>query len=177
MQRPTAVTVFGILNIVFAALGIFSVMAMLVLFSLVGSDSKNPVVQLIQTSPAYAGWMKISIALGALATGFLLAAGIGLLMLKPWARLLSIIYAIYTMIMIVIGSVVNYFLLVQPLLQQAQQKQGAEAAGAIGGAVGGMFGSCFGLIYPILLLIFMMRANVIAAFRSPPTLVDPVNPV
>ena len=166
MQRPTAVTVFGILNIIFAALGIFGVLASVMLFMAVGNSSNNPVIQIIHDNPAYAAWMKISIVLGLLASGVLLAAGIGLLKLRPWARTLSIIYAIYALVMVLVGSVVNYIFLVQPMLQQAQQKQGPEAAGAIGGAIGGMFGSCFGLIYPVLLLIFMMRANVVAAFRG-----------
>ena len=108
--------------------------------------------------------MKISIVLGLLVSLALLAAGIGLLMLKPWARIVSILYAIYSIVMLIVGSVVNYFFLIQPLLQQAQQKQGPEAAGAVGGAIGGMFGSCFGLIYPVLLLIFMLRPNIKAAF-------------
>jgi hypothetical protein len=168
MQRPTVATVFGILNIVFAALGIFGVLASVMLFMAVGASSNNPVIQLIHDSPAYAAWMKISIVLGLLTAGVLLAAGIGLLMLKPWARMVSIVYAIYAIVMVGIGGAVNYVFLIQPLMQQAQQKQGPEAAGAIGGAIGGMFGSCFGLIYPILLLIFMMRANVVAAFRGMP---------
>ena len=102
----------------------------------------------------------------------LLAAGIGLLKLKPWARLVSIAYAIYGVVMVVVGGVVNYFFLVQPLLAQAHTQPGPAAAAAIGGAIGGTLGSCFGLIYPVLLLIFMLRADVKAAFGpaagSPP---------
>ena len=58
-----------------------------------------------------------------------------------------------------VGMVVNYFLLMRPLLEQAQQMHGPAAAAAIGGAVGGTIGGCFGLIYPILLLVFMTRTN------------------
>lgn len=111
--------------------------------------------------------MNLSIVLGLAARVILLAAGIGLLKLKPWARTVSIAYAIYAIVMILVGAVVNFIFLVQPMLEQAHQKQGPEAAAAIGGVVGGTFGSCFGIIYPILLLIFMMRANVVAAFRPP----------
>jgi len=168
MQRPTAVTVFGILNILFAVFGIFGVLASLALFAAAGASSNNPVIQLINDSPAYAAWMKIAIVLGVVVSAALLAAGIGLLRLKPWARIVSIIYAIYSLVMVPVSAVVNYFYLIQPMLAQAHQKQGPEAAGAIGGAIGGTFGSCFGLIYPILLLIFMFRANVVAAFQPAP---------
>jgi hypothetical protein len=164
MQRPTSVTVFGILNIVFAAFGIFGMLATLVLFLPHSGASHNPVIQLIQDSPAYAAWLEFSMAIGAVAAMALLAAGIGLLLLKPWARIVSIIYAIYAIVMTIVGTVVNYFLMVRPLLEQAQQQHGTAAAGAIGGAVGGAIGGCFGLIYPILLLVFMHRANVVAAF-------------
>jgi hypothetical protein len=52
-----------------------------------------------------------------------------------------------------------------PLLQQASEMSGPEQAGVMGGAIGGVMGGCFGLIYPILLLFFMMRPNVVAAFQ------------
>ena len=172
MQRPAAVTVFGVLNIVFAGLGIIGVLGSLVLFlpSVANAGNGNPVIKIIHDNPAYAAWLKISIVLGLAGCGVLLAAGIGLLKLLPWARTLSIVYAIYAMVMSIIGSVVNYFMLTQPMLAEAHGKSGAEAGAAIGGAIGGMLGGCFGLIYPVLLLIFMMRANVKAAFGLlPPT--------
>jgi len=165
MERPTSVTVFGILNIVFAALGIVGLLMTTALFSQEANDTKNPVIQLIHDNQTYASWMKISVGLGLAASAVLLAAGIGLLALKPWARRLSIGQSIYTLVMSFVGTVVNYIYLVQPLLEQARQKQGPEAAAALGGAIGGMIGGCIGAIYPILLIIFMMRRNVVEAFR------------
>jgi hypothetical protein len=166
MQRPTSVTVFGILNIVFAAFGLFGLIASIALFFL-PADSNNPVIKLIHESPGYAMWLKICIPLGVLSCSALLAAGIGLLYLKSWARILSIIYAIYAIVFGITGMVVNFIFMVQPMLEQARQEQGPEAAAATGGAIGGTIGGCFGLIYPILLLIFMTRPKVAAAFRPP----------
>ena len=171
MQRPTSVTVFGILNIVFAVFGICGVLAIVTMFTMMGMDlnnpafQNNPTMQAIQDSPAYAAWLKISVVLGLVAAAVLLAAGIGLLKLKPWARMLSIIYGIFEIVWIIIGTVVNFIFLVQPMLEKAHAAQGPEAAGAIGGAIGGMFGGCIGIIYPVLLLIFMTRPKVVAAFR------------
>jgi hypothetical protein len=167
MKRPTSVTVFGILNIVFSVFGVFGVLASAMLFSAVAANSNNPIVQVIRDNPTFAAWMKFSLALSLGVSAVLLAAGIGLLMLKPWARILSIAYAIYSFVMIPVGTVVNYAFVLQPTMQQAHEKSGPEAAGAIGGAVGGTIGGCLGLIYPILLLIFMLRANVAAAFQPP----------
>jgi hypothetical protein len=173
MQRPTSVTVFGILNIVFAALGIIGVLCTAVLFVVLGTNPNNPAFQnnptfeIIQNSPAYAAWLKLSIVLGLLSSAALLAAGIGLFYLKPWARMLSIVYGIYGIVLIIVNTVVSYFFLIQPMLQKAHEAQGPEGVGAaIGGAVGGMCGGCLGIIYPILLLIFMLRPNVTAAFHE-----------
>jgi hypothetical protein len=167
MQRPTAVTVFGVLNIVFAVLGAIGVAASLMLF---GSQAgaENPIVQLIHDNPTYALWMKFSASAGLVVCVLLMAAGIGLLMLKPWARGLSIFYGIYAIVMGIVGTAVNYFYLVQPIIERAQQKQGPEAAAAIGGAIGGTIGGCVGLIYPVLLLVFMTRPKIVAAFRPTP---------
>ena len=169
MQRPTSVTVFGILNIAFAAFGAIGLVVTLAMFSL-PTDLNNPVIRLIHENPAYAAWMKFSLLLAVPSCLVLLAAGIGLLCMKSWARILSIIYAIYAIVFGIAGTVANFFFMVRPMLEQARQQQGAEAAAAIGGAIGGTIGGCFGLIYPVLLLIFMTRPKVAAAFRpsAPP---------
>jgi hypothetical protein len=163
MQRPTSVTLFGVLNIVFAALGVFGLMVSIALFfAPVGSN--NPVIKIMHENPAYAAWLKIGALLGILSCAALLAAGIGLLRLKSWARTLSLAYAIYSIAFGILGMVVNFIFLVRPMLDQARQEQGTQAAGAIGGAIGASIGGCFGLIYPVLLLIFMLLPKVAAAF-------------
>lgn len=171
MQRPTSVTVFGILNIVFAVLGAIGLAVSLAMF-LLSADSNNPVVKLIHENPTYAAWMKFSILLSMPGLLALLIAGIGLLCMKSWARILSIIYAIYAIVAGIAGMAANFFFMVRPLLEQAQQQQGPEAAAAVGGAIGGTIGGCFGLIYPVLLLIFMTRPKVVAAFH--PTMPPPM---
>ena len=108
MRRRTAVTVFGILNIGFGVLGIFGLLGTMLVFAMIKDTTSNPVIQLIHNNPAYAAWMNLSIVLGLAARVVLLAAGIGLLKLKPWARMLSIAYAIYAIVMILVGTVVNF---------------------------------------------------------------------
>jgi len=174
MQRPTSVTVFGILNIIFAVFGCIGTVASITLFILPANAAvHNPMVELIQNNPGYAMWLKVSVVLGIFSCGALLAAGIGLLLLKPWAHKLTIGYAIYAIIFGIIGTVVNFFLIVRPMLAQAQEQHSPGTAGAIGGAVGGSIGGCLGLIYPVLLLIFMLRPHVKAAFQ-PVTTTPPV---
>jgi len=171
MQRPSSVTTFGILNIVFAVFGVFGLLGTIALFSIMGS-SNNPVVRVMRESPGYAVWLKLTIPLGLLTCGVLLAAGIGLLRLENWGRKLSLGYAIYAIVFSILGLVMNFIFVFGPLLEEASHKQGPEAAGAFGGAVGGSIGGCFGLIYPVLLLVYMTRPKVVAAFHpaSPPPL-------
>jgi hypothetical protein len=167
MQRPTSIIVFGILNIMFAVLGVFGLFVSLALF-FAPADTNNPVIKIMHENPAYAAWLKLCIPLGLLACAALLAAGIGLLYLKSWARKLSIAYAIYAILFGLLGSVVNFMFLVRPMIEQARQQSGPAAAGAIGGAIGGSVGGCIGLVYPVLLLIFMLSPKLTAAFQPPP---------
>jgi hypothetical protein len=164
MTRPTSVTVFGILNIVFAGFGLIGTLATLAMFKM-AAGTNNPALQIMQDNPAFAAWIKLSIPLGLISSVALLAGGIGLLMMKSWARKLSIIYAFFAMVLSIVGTVLNYLWMIRPMMEQAAQKQGPEAAGAIGGAIGGLAGGCFSLIYPVLLLIFMTRPKVVAAFH------------
>ena len=167
MQRPTAVTVFGILNIVFAAFGIFGAMASVMLFVAMGHESQNPAVQALQNNPGYAMYMKLSALLGIVVCAALLAAGIGLLKLQPWARMLSIAYGIFGLVSVPVNSVLSFLFITRPMLEQMQQ-HGSDAAAkgaAVGGLVGGMAGGCLGIIYPLLLLIFMLRPKIAAAFK------------
>jgi hypothetical protein len=168
MKRPAVVTVFGILNLVFAVFGVFGLIASVIMFFIMPvADTNNPVLRLVHDNPAYASWIKLTLGLGMVGIAIELAAGIGLLKLKPWGRQLAIVFAIFSIFVDVVGMVGNYFYMMRPLIEQAQQQHGPESAVAMGGAIGGTFGSCFGMVYPVLLLVFMLRPNVAAAFQPP----------
>lgn len=173
MQRPTSITTFGILNIIFAGMGVFGIISIMALLTMTAASAdNNPVIRIMLENPAYTMWMKVSIPLGVLAIGVLLAAGVGLLRMKNWGRTLSISYAIYAIVIGILSTVLNILLVVPPALEEASRLQGPEAAGAMGGVIGGAIGGCFGLIYPIVLLIFMTRPKLVAALRTatPPSL-------
>jgi hypothetical protein len=166
MQRPVSVTLFGILNFVFAAFGVVGLIASFALFS-VPTDSANSVIKLMHEGPAYATWLKICIPLGLLGCAALLATGIGLLGLKPWARNLTMAYAIYAIIFCLTAMTVNLLLMAQPMFESVPRQQELEAAAAIAGPISGTLGSFLWLVYPVLLLAFMLRPKVAAAFRPP----------
>lgn len=163
--RPATVTAFGVLNLVFAGLGCCGLaFAVPMSFGSAAAAADNPLLQLLQASHVFVLWTRVSLVVGAISLGALVAAGIGLLQLKPWGRLLSIGYAVFALVWAALGLVMNVFFVVRPALAQAAQQQGPEAMLMVGGAIGSTIGGCFSLIYPAILLIFMFRPGVVAAF-------------
>ena len=160
MERPTPVSVIGILNIVFGVYALFGVCMTLAMQSFMDIE-KNPVLKLMHDNPSYSAWVKITIPLGFIAGAILIAAGIGLLRLAEWARRLSIGYAVYAILMATAVSVTNYIFILRPAFADGQN------AGAVAAGIGAVFGGVFGLAYPIVLIVFMTRANIVSAFRPP----------
>ena len=165
MHRPTSVTVFGILNIVKAGYGIFVAITSAALFLLAPADSNIQVIKMLHENPAYAAWVEFIIPLGLLGCIVLIIAGIGLLCLKSWARRLSIAYAIYAICTGILATAVNSIFMIQPFFKNQQDPQ--AAATAMAGLIGGGISVCLGLIYASLLLLFMLRPTVVAAFHPP----------
>jgi hypothetical protein len=93
-----------------------------------------------------------------------------LLRLKPWARKVSIGYAIYAILFVLINVPINFFLLYWPMLEHGRQLQGPQGVVMIFAAILGTVGGVLGWVYPVLLCIFMTRPKFVAAFQSPPPL-------
>lgn len=168
--RPTVVTVFGILNIVFGAMGLVCMpISLLITFAMPANG--NPALQAMRDNQVLRVWTYAGGVLGLFASGVLLAAGIGLLKLKPWARRASIGYGIYAIAAGLIGLVIHLLVMV-PLVRDAPS--GPAGAAVFGGVVGGVIGGLVGLIYPILLIMFMMRSTVKAALLSPGAPAEPL---
>ena len=169
MQRPTAVTVFGVLNIVFGVMAVtctpFALITTKLSQSMLdnlpeASRMENPVLEMMQ-SPGFMAYTYVSTAVGMAFGALLIAAGIGLLKLRPWARLVSIGYAVYSWVGTAAGQVIAYFLLYAPMLETAPPSGGPASAAFVGPVVG----SCVSLVYPTILLIFMLRPEIRAAFQ------------
>ena len=148
-QRPTTVTVFGILNIVFGGMGLLCVP-----IGLIGMFAMPNVVN----TPAMKGWMLISSTVGFACTILVLTCGIGLLYMKAWARTGSLVYGWFMIVWTIIGLVANFALITSGQFGQAQS--------VLPGMIGGMCGSLISLIYPILLIVFMRRPDVRNACRG-----------
>ena len=75
MRRPAAVTVFGVLRIVFAVFGVVGVLVSLFLIFATSNPALNPLNQVMQEHPGYAIWVKVSIPLGLIVKCCIVAFG------------------------------------------------------------------------------------------------------
>lgn len=169
-QKPTAAMVFGVLNILFGVIGLcgLAISAVVMFIPLNPQMTKdNPALQLMEENAVYRSFTQLAVVLGFVASAVLIMGGIGLMQMRPYGRTLSIGYGFYSLVMNVLGIIVNVAIVFPALLEKANAAGGGPAAaGAWGGIVGGVFGSCTGLIYPGILLYFMFRPNMVAAFKN-----------
>jgi len=105
-RRPTAVTVFGVLNIVFGSFWSLCCFSMGGCVFFVGSMLAQPPqgdpelqenIETLRTMaevPGFVPWMMAFIFGTAVLALFLLIAGIGLLKVQPWGRTISIMIAL-----------------------------------------------------------------------------------
>lgn len=162
MKRPTSVTVFGVLNIVFGVWGLLG-LAMAAIITLSGAF---PAVDLgVPAGGFYEVWTKASFVVGALVSVVLIAAGFGLLRMRRWARIASIGYAVYCLLGTGVGLVVQWIFVYRPMLEQFQRD---NQPALIVGLIGGLVGTVVALTYPLLLWYFMTRRHVVAAFAGTP---------
>ncbi|CAN5739276.1 hypothetical protein BH23PLA1_BH23PLA1_44260 [soil metagenome] len=168
-SRPTVVTVFGILALIYGGVGLLCNpvnAAVNLAVDLQGELPDDPIMQ-IAVSDTY----RLGIGIYSIACfGFCLVltlAGIGLLMMKPWGRTLAMIYGVSSLLgsLIYLGFV--SVVLFVPLIQEAGQANRPEATGVAFGAIfGGSVVILLGMILPALLLIFMRKPAVVQAFQD-----------
>jgi hypothetical protein len=126
----------------------------------------NPIMELTNT-PIYYGYTLVQMVFNVIATILLLVSGFGLLAGKPYGRTLSIIWAICSIVMALVGMVFVIMYLVLPMMERVNaMDDGPDKMAFMFGGIGAGIGGACGLIYPIVLLIFMMRAPVVNYMRA-----------
>jgi hypothetical protein len=116
----------------------------------------------ISSDAAYVGWHRITVPLDAACGVALMTAGIGLLLLKNWARLLSLGCATYKILVAFLDCAVMFVAARRVLAVSPQAGQGACLA--IG--AGSVIVCVFALAYPVLLLYFLRRPKVVQAISN-----------
>jgi len=161
-ERPISTLIFGILNIAFGLWDLASPLLAALFAHLKFSSQAS--VSALQSDPAYVALTKFSVWTSVVFGVALVAFGIGLLLLKNWARLGSIVFAVVDIVFVAVGSVLGW-----SFMKVAVEQAMAQAHGAPVGLIQGMATLVFvltliiRLAYPALLLLFMTRANVIEA--------------
>jgi len=113
----------------------------------------NPIMKQMRDLLAGGAWSKITAPFDGMAALALIAAGIGLLRLQNWARLVSIGCGIYGIASDVVGAAF--------MLKHVLREQGLFLIVMLVAILAIL---AIGLAYPVLLLIFMTRPKVVAAF-------------
>ena len=150
--KPGSIKVFGILNVVFGAIGLicggFGFLTLMVMQS---SSDMGDAIQSAMSAQYSGGYM--TAVIGLLLNIFLLTCGIGLLKERNWGRTWSLGYAVLGIIHAVVGAIGAV------IFAQA-------GPAAMGAGFGAIIGTAIGVIYPICILIFLTRPNVVEALKE-----------
>ena len=185
-QRTTAILVIAILHLVGGGLGLIGSLC-----GCAGLVMTNTLSSAIPTMPQRPGQppppsaadaMKYyndhvpgyrAFTIGGLAFSFLLdtlllSGGIGLLMMQPWARWVSVAYAPLS-ILVRLASFIYQLVWVLPVTQELYAKNpamaGMSSIVSISGGIG-LFLSLLFVLYPIAVLVIMLLPSTAAAFRG-----------
>jgi len=162
MQRPASVIVFGVLNIAFGILGLFSLP--IVFHSiLTGFSGTNPY---FSDSVVFKIWSIVALVISPLSVIALFASAYGLLKMRDWGRNLAIIYTAVTIVTSLVGLVISWVYITGPMLERFAGDDSGQAAGAWIGAIASVIGTCVGMAHPIFMWYFMTRPRVLAAFAA-----------
>ena len=155
--KPASIKVFGILHVVFGAIGLISGgVGFLALVVMQSSSEMGDVIQRAistQFSEGYMTFIMFAAVIGLLLSIFLLTCGIGLLKERNWGRTCSLGYAVLGIIHATVNAIGSVIF--------AQARPAAMGAG-----LGAIIGTAIGVIYPICILIFLTRPNVVEALKE-----------
>lgn len=185
---PAAVTIVAILNFVGAGFGLCcaeipalagqifgtsSMMSGLKGMGPAGNKAVDDVQKLEKFQdkelPSHAIYVYASTFLNMFVSLLMVISGIGLLMLKPWGRLLALLYVPCSLLMRLCG--VGYLLAIfNPMMMRWYDTQKDLPPDFIAGQKFGLYiGSFFGLVflvYPVVVLFLMTRPSVVQAFAQ-----------
>ena len=155
--KPASMKVFGILNIVFGAMGLIGGGAG-VLFFVLATQSSEFAFELnramsAQYAEGYITFLQFSSCFGGIMSLVLIVCGVGLLRERNWGRTGSMGYA----------AIQTLYTLASTVLSMSMMKHDESFIFSAGGA---MCGVLFALIYPICIMIFLTRPNVVESLKE-----------
>jgi hypothetical protein len=179
-QRSTVCTVFGIFHFIVAGLGVviilFQVSGLAQSFANFGQGGggkieqvQKDLVEALKNLPAVQTMEMVDLGTKVMLTGLLIIAGVGLVTMKPWGRILSLVYAVLSLLSKVVAIIVHFTVIVpaiKPIFEDIKRRDPQMgSAMELGGTIGGAVGPCILMIYPILVLIFMLLPSTARGLR------------
>jgi hypothetical protein len=171
-KRPTSVTVIAVLAIVFGSLGVLGTLCSLPQWMGV-SIGPNRVMDEMRKDSVFVTYTIVSMLIGLALAVMELWGGIGALSLKAPARRVLVRFAIADIVVSVLGLIYGLATMgrnLELMARVVQSTPGTAAAKAQMQQImqlsfyGGMIGSVVTLIWPVLVLIYMNKPHVKAAF-------------
>ncbi len=155
--KPASIKVFGILNIVFGAMGLICGGAGALFFVLATQSSEfafelNRAMS-AQYAEGYITFLQFSSCFGVILSLILIICGVGLLRERSWGRNGSMGYA----------AIQILYTLASTVLSMSMMKHDESFIFSAGGT---MCGVLIALIYPICIMIFLTRQNVVEALKE-----------
>jgi hypothetical protein len=123
--------------------------------------ANEPTFQLIKSNDGFRLFMDVSTVLGAVGAVVLITSAIGLLLTKPWARLVTRAYGVYRIAFVMLTLFVNYVLVIGPNMAQSSGQARQEAL--LGLAIAGLTSLAI-IGYWVLVIVLMTRPRVVAVF-------------
>jgi hypothetical protein len=145
--RPTSLTVFGVLNIVFALLSMLCLPISILSASTGGGQTEALLGQGFRT------WSLFSYTVQFIMSAMLLVLGIGLLRCAEWARKGTVIYGWFSIVYGLVGTIGMVIFLSNRLPDAAASEAPVLMIAMVSSVAGGLGG----LVYPVLQIIFMQR--------------------
>ena len=161
MPRPVTVIVFGMLNIV---LGAFAAISMVFqALAVAGLLSAMPV----SGNTLYNVWQWVSLPIAAIGCAAQLLSGVGLLLMKPWARRLAVALASYGLVTTTLATTMG-ILFSSAMVDQALMPGGGPPPGVMRAIMIGsmVLGALINFLYYGTMWYFLSRPRMIAAFRG-----------
>ncbi len=162
-QRPAALTVFGILNLIFGVIGLVGTAISYKLYFTPLEGQTGIMADLLRSDAFYASCMRINIVPGTLFVIFQIISGIGLLKAREGARRLAIFCGVYGILAGIFIGYLSYYhtipFTIEYTLKTVKDPTVADMTRALskGAGLAGIFA---GFIYPVLTLVFLGKKSV-----------------
>lgn len=163
MRHPVSVIVFGALCIAFGLFGLFGT-SISIAVHWGSAQPTSAIERVLYENERYVAMTSLGLLLGVGTSTLQFAAGVGLLLLKRWGRVLAVTYAIVSLASSLILTPLTALFVWAPLWSDPRLSAPREHLLVVGSVVGGAVSPVISACYAGLLWFFMTRPRVVAAF-------------